>query len=318
MLGWRFAIILSLLCVPLGSSAQLSSTAPDQLASAQTGTSYDARTAFEARLTTDPTDAQAGNGEVEASEALALRERSAGHRVEALGELLRARDYVPHNPRLLLDLGILEEEMRLYPDAAKDLATAQQIDPDNVDVDYAMARVRIDQGQLDAARKNMQAYLKGRPDDASAHYGLGRIYELEMQFDPARSEFLRSIELQPVQTEAYYELGDVALKQDAYAQALTYFQKVLARNGQHAGALADAGQVLYRQKQYNEALVYLRRAVAVAPGYQPGHYYLGLTLSRLGQKDEAQRELLTAQKLADQENKNAALRYQITPAPPVP
>ena len=57
------------------------------------------------------------------------------------------------------------------------------------------------------------------------------------------------------------------------------------------------------------------RAIAVAPNYQLGHYYLGLTLSRLGEKEESDRELLTAQRLADEENKNAGRRYQISRAP---
>ena len=150
------------------------------------------------------------------------------------------------------------------------------------------------------AERIMKIYLQARPDDASAHYGLGRVYELGMHFDQAKTEFLRSTELQPVQTEAWYELGVIALRQNDYTGAMLYFQKVLARNGLHGGALADAGQALYREKHYEEALVYLRRAVAAAPDYQPGHYYLGLTLTRLGQKEEAERELQTAEKLADE------------------
>lgn len=299
------------------AAAQQVPTVQDGFALLQAGKPEEARNVFEAILNATD-DAQAKTGEVQASESLALQQRSAGHMVEALRSLMRARDYAPRNPRLLLDLGVLEDEMQLYPGADKDLVAAQQIDADNPDIDYAIARVKMDEGQLDAAEQNMTAYLKKRPDDASAHYGLGRIYELGMQFDLARVELLRSTEIQPVQTEAWYELGDVALKQDNYTEALTYFQKVLDRNGQHAGALAGAGQALYREKHYTEALPYLQRAVTVTPTYQPGHYYLGLTLSRLGRKEESDRELLTAQKLADEDNKNAGRRYQISPAPSAP
>jgi len=179
-----------------------------------------------------------------------------------------------------------------------------------------MARVKMDEGQLDAAEQNMHVYLQSRPDDAGAHYGLGRIYELGMQFDKAKPEFQRSLELRPVQTESWYELGDMALKQNDYADAVTDFKNVLARDGRHGGALAGSGQALFREKRYDKALEYLRRAVAAAPDYQPGHYYLGLTLSRLGQKEEADRELLTAQKLADEENRNAGRHYQLSQAPP--
>ena len=137
-----------------------------------------------------------------------------------------------------------------------------------------------------------------------------------MQFDKAKLEFRRSLELSPVQTESWYELGDMALKQNDYDDALTDFHRVLARDGRHGGALAGSGQALFREKRYDEALEYLRRAIAAAPDYQPGHYYLGLTLSRLGQKEESDRELLAAQKLADEENRNAGRRYQLSQAPP--
>jgi tetratricopeptide (TPR) repeat protein len=318
MHGWgccSIAVSL-LLAVPESSLAQSPTSPQDGLALLQAGKPDEARAVFEAILGSNPGDPQALDGEVKASEALALKERSAGHMVEALRDMMGAEDYAPGNARLLFDIGILEEEMQLYPDAEKALARAQEIDPGNPDNYYAMARVKIDEGQLDAAEQNMTTYLKARPDDASAHYGLGRVYELGMQFDQARGEFQRSIELQPLQTEAYYELGDVALKQDNYSEALSYFEKVLARNGQHGGALTGAGQALYREKRYEQALAYLRRATGAAPGYQPGHYYLGLTLSRLGQKEESDRELLTAQKLADEDNKNAGRRYQLSGVPP--
>lgn len=313
---WNCSIAIAFLVITFRTSiAQAPASAADGFVLLQAGKAEDARTAFEAVLNSRPEDPQAQDGEVKASEAVALKERSAGNMVDALRALMRAQDFAPRNAHLLFDLGVLEEEMRLYPDAEKILAQAIEIDPGNPENYYALARVQIDEGELALAGKNMKIYLTSRPDDASAHYGLGRVYELGMQFDQARAELQRSIDLQPVQTEAYYEMGDIALKQDKYDEALSYFQKVLARDGRHAGALADAGQVLFREKRYQEALDCLRRAVAAAPAYEPGHYYLGLTLNRLGQKEESERELQTAQKLADEDNKNAARRYQVSRVP---
>lgn len=312
----RSSILPALLAIAFSLAAQSAPSPADGFALLDAGKPDEARGVFESILGNNPSSVEAQQGEVKASETLALKERSAGHMVEALRALMRARDFAPNNAHLLSDLGILEEEMKLYPDAEKALAQARELDPANLDNYYAMARVKMDEGQLDAAEQNMHVYLKARPNDAGAHYGLGRVYELGMQFDKAKSEFLRSLELQPAQTESWYELGDMALKQNDYAGALTDFQNVLARDAQHGGALAGSGEALFREKRYEEALPYLRRAVAAAPDYQPGHYYLGLTLSRLGQKEESDRELLTAQKLADEENRNAGRRYQLSQAPP--
>lgn len=278
----------------------------------QQGKPEEARAIFEPILRADPSNAAAQEAEVAASERLALEKRANGREVDALGDLLRAQKLVPANARLEYDLGILEDEMHLYPEAEKALEAAQELHLQNPRLLYAMARVLMDQGQLGPAAEKMQAYLKEQPNDASAHYGLGRIDEIGLQFDKARAEFEESIRLQPEQTEAYYQLGDMDLKQNQNDAALVEFQKTLARDPKHGGALADAGEVYFREKQYDKALDYLQRAIVAAPDYQPGHYYLGLTLARLGRKEDSQKELATAAKLADEDNHKGSARYQLT------
>lgn len=275
------------------------------------GKAEEARVIFEAILRADPSNAEAQLREVEASERLALEERARGRDVDALSDLLRAQKLVPANARLEYDLGILEDEMHLYPEAEKALEAAQNLHFENPRLLYAMARVEMDAGQLDAAAGKMQTYLELQPNDASAHYGLGRIYAIGLQFEKARAEFQDSIRLQPQQTEAYYQLGDMDLKQNQYAEALGEFEKTLARDPKHGGALADAGEVCFKEKRYGQALNYLQRAVAAAPAYQPGHYYLGLTLARLGRKEAAEKELAMAVKLADEDNRKGSGRYQL-------
>jgi tetratricopeptide (TPR) repeat protein len=277
----------------------------------------EAREAFEAVLKSNPGDLEARKGEVVASERLALDARQAGHADEALQDLLRAENFAPEEPRLLYDLGILEDEMQLYRDADQTLSTLEQLQPGDPQVMYAVARVKLDLGQLASAEEKMQAYLKLQPNDASAHYGLGRVYQLGLHFDKARAEFQRSIALQAVQTEAYYQLGDIALGQEEFDEAITYFSKTLARNSKHGGALAGTGQAYFKQKQYTRAEAFLERAVAAAPDYQAGHYYLGLTLARLGRKEDSRRELAQATRLAEEQaRKDRGLYLNSEPANP--
>jgi len=272
---------------------------------------------YEQVLKTDPANAAAQNGDVEVSERMALDARADGHMDEALKDLLQAQKLVPENPRLLYDLGILEDEMRLYIDADKTLAHLEQIVPDDPKIEYAVARVKLDLGQLDAAEAKMQAYLKVHPEDATAHYGLGRIYRLKAELDQARAEFQRSIELRPQQTEGYYQLGDVELQQGDYVAALANFGKTLERDPRHGGALAGSGIAYFKQKQFDKAEEALEKAVSVAPDYQPGHYYLGLTLARLGKKEESERELALATKLADEDNHQGGNRLRLNEPPVV-
>jgi tetratricopeptide (TPR) repeat protein len=278
----------------------------------EAGRLNEARDAFERALADDPSNPAAQEGEVQVSERLALDERGGGHRDEALQDLLRAQKFAPENARLLFDLGVLEDEMQLYLDADKTLAHLESLSQNDPKVLYAAARIKLDLGQLGPAEEKMLAYLKSKPDDASAHFGLGRIYHQGLQWEKARAEFQRSIELQPLQTEAYYQLGDTELEQKDYQNAIANFSKTLARNPKHGGALADTGIAYYRQKQYDKASQFLEEATRAAPEYQPGHYYLGLTLARVGKTEESQRELALATKLAEQENKQASNRLRLT------
>jgi len=271
----------------------------------QSGKASEARDAFESALGVAPSSKEAQEGEVAASEQLALQARKEGRMNDALTCLVRAQQFVPKNERLLYDLGIQEDDMHLYQDADRTLTAAEQLNPGDPNVIYAVARVKMDLGQLSAAEEKMEAYLKLRPGDASAHYGLARVYQLGLQFDKARIELQRCIELQPLQTEAYYQLGDIALGQGNFAEAIAEFAMTLARDPKHGGALTGTGQAYFKQKQYVQAEEFLQRAVAAAPDYETGHYYLGLTLARLGRKEDSERELTLATKLAGQAAKSA-------------
>ena len=308
------------MCVTLALACALQSAVAqdaqaDGAALLKAGNAAAARDAFEAQLQANPGNREAQAGEVAASERMALEARAQGRMSDALQTLLRAQQLVPENVRLLFDLGIVEEEMSLYTDADKTLAAAAQLNPNEPLILYGQARVKMDLGQLAAAEEKMQAYLKLRPDDASAHFGLGRIYQIGLQFDKAQAEFMRSAELKPVQTESYFEMGDLALKQGEFDEAIKQYAKALERDPKHGGALEGTGEAYFKKKDYATAETFLERAVAAAPDYAPCHYYLGLTLARLGRKEDSERELATAGKLANAENKRSATHMQLaTPA----
>jgi len=280
----------------------------------QTQSPEDARVHYEAALVTNPNDLQAQSAEVQVSERIALDARAAGNNDLALRTLLRAKNFAPANTRLLYDLGVLEDQMRLFRDADEMLTRAAVLGLMDPNLLYAAGRVKFDLGDLDAAEEKIRAYLVQRPDDPTAHYALGRIYRQGAHFDQASAEFERSIALMPKQTEAYYQLGETQLAREQYNEAMHNFAITLERNPKHAGALVGTGIACYRQKQYAEAETRLRSAVTADPSYQPGHYYLGLTLARTGKKDESSRELVEAARLAAIDIHAAASRLRINSA----
>jgi tetratricopeptide (TPR) repeat protein len=284
-----------------------------QASASMTAQQYDeAMGRFESVLAADPRNQVARAGEVDAASKAALSLRSKGETDEALSHLLRAAKIVPDDATLLFDLGVLENQMELNKDAEESLHKSILLRPGDPMTMYAIARVKMDLQQLPEAEAAMRGYLRLRPNDPGAHYGLGRILQIGLRNNEAVDEFNKSIALKPEQTESYFELGEVALQDGTPDAAEHYYLKCLARDPNHGGALTGMGILEFRKKQYGAAADYLEHSVRVAPQFQTAHYYYGLTLSKLGRKEEADSELALATKMATAEN--ARKNQRLAPA----
>lgn len=263
----------------------------------------DAMRSFARALAIHPGLAAAKLGEIRAAVAYALTLRSAGHQNGALACLLRANRIVPDSPELLTDFGIQAYGMHIYKDADKALTRAHQLDPGNLTTLYALAHVELDEQNMPAAEKHLHAYLQRKPDDATAHYGLGHLLHMMSQDDAAVTELTRSIQLQPRQIASYYELGVIAMERQQIAEAKAEFTHVLAINPHHGGALTGMGILAFRSRHYKQAAQYLSKAVHYAADYVTAHTYYAMTLTRLGQKSEAARQMAQAQALTAQQDR---------------
>lgn len=270
---------------------------------------------FETTLAIAPHDQPARTGELHAATALALESKAAGNLQAALLCLEHAAQRLPDNVDLLIDIGLVSGDLHLYHRADRALTAALALDPSNSRALYTAGRVATDTQHLPDAEKYLRAYLSRNPSDATAHFGLGHVLAMELNTADAKAEFEQSIALQPKQSESFYQLGVLAANAHEDGQAADLFRKVLSRNPQHGGALTGLGETAYRQGNYIAAQSSLSAAVKAAPDYQPAHYYLGLTLARLGQSSASTKELETATELTRQQQSKAAPEPSEAPAP---
>jgi tetratricopeptide (TPR) repeat protein len=128
----------------------------------------------------------------------------------------------------------------------------------------------------------------------------------------ARQQFEQSIRLAPEQSESYYRLGLIELNERDLDEAGTNFRQVLTHDSKHAGALSALGRVAFEQKRYSDAIDLLQRAIASDESLREAHYYLGLTLVRVGRKEEADSQLRIATRLEHDEaqQRRTVLRIQ--------
>ena len=261
------------------------------------GLNDDAMKSFEAVLAAEPDSVSARDGEVRAAIAAALADRSSGLQDYALLDLRRAYKVVDDSPALLLDIGVQEENMRIFQDADSVLTRAHTLAPKDATILYALAHVELDEQKMPDAEANLRSYLTDRPNDATAHYGLGKLLHMELKNDEAKTELNRSIQLEPKQTASYYELGQMELEQEQFDEAKTEFQRVLSLAPSHGGALTGMGEIAFREKNYPVAEQYLKQAVLNAPDYSAAHHYYALVLARLGRSDESKNEAALAERL---------------------
>ena len=271
---------------------------------------FEALAELQAALKLAPGDAQAESAVRKVAKDAALKAMRAGQKQHAVSILLKAREVLPHDPELLYEFGMAALDAALYRDAQQSLEEALKLKPDKNEAIYALARVYLAENMATAAEEEMRKYLAAKPEDASAQYGLGYILVAEQKIDEAKIAFEKSIALQPNQTESVFQLGEIDSEQGNRDAAREQFSKVLARDPRHAGALTGIAILAYREGKYDEAKTGFEQAIASAPFYQKAHYYYALTLAKLGNKTDADREFQIARSLQKSHGAQQALGAQ--------
>jgi tetratricopeptide (TPR) repeat protein len=121
-------------------------------------------------------------------------------------------------------------------------------DPEDRARSYLESGVALyEQGDLVRARLQLQNVLEIDPDDAEAWFLLARIAEQQEQWRGAFSAYQRAVELNPDNLEARVQLGNLQLAANLLDGALEQARIVLETNPDDAGALALRGVVRLRR-----------------------------------------------------------------------
>ena len=111
------------------------------------------------------------------------------------------------------------------------------------------ARLLVDAGQLDKARREFATLLNQNPRDTDSVYALGVLATETRQFDLAESYFLELIKRNVRLADAYFEMGRVEEQRGDYAKASEWYGRVkgeeryLAAQMRMGVMLAKAGDI---------------------------------------------------------------------------
>jgi tetratricopeptide (TPR) repeat protein len=220
---------------------------------------------------------------------------------KALPFLTEAEKLAPDNPQVQFELGTVELQMSLWEDAVAAFQRVLELRTNDPLAVYNLGRAFMGLSKFQEARQQFARYVEVHPNDDAGHCALGMTLAALERVPEARQQFERSIVLAPGQTESYFRLGLLDLNAKALGEAATNFRKVLIHDSQHAGALSGLGRVAFEQKDYSGAIDLLQRAITSDESLREAHYYLGLTLVRVGRKEEADSQLQIATRLEHDE-----------------
>jgi len=256
-------------------------------------------------LRLDPTRTDVASALAHIRQGQAKAASESGDWNAALDFLIEARKYAPDNADIQYEFGMVARKLSLDDDAIEAFQRTLQLQKNNPLALYNLGFAFMDRARFDDARKQFAQYVDLRPGDASGYCALGMALAALEQSQDARTQFERSIALAPTQSESYYRLGLLDLDAGEYDAAAKTLQKALQQKPSDAAALTALGRVEFEQKHYPEATSLLQQAISRDQTIQESHYYLGLTLARMGRTQEANEQLEIAARLEQQQKERS-------------
>jgi Tfp pilus assembly protein PilF len=115
----------------------------------------------------------------------------------------------------------------------------------------------------------------------------------------AEEEFRRDISIEPEVPDTYELLGEYFLRAGNNEQAEHFFREALRRNTGMAEAQIGLTKIYLAQRKFKEALAEIDSALRLGSDVQSAHYLRGRILTKLGRREEAQKEMIIASRMAD-------------------
>lgn len=263
----------------------------------------------------DPGAASAAHGR-----ALELLER--GEAALAIGELRRASELDPGNPRYLNALGNACKAAGDTEAAIAGYRRALELAPDFLPSLYNLGLILRESGRVEEAEGYFRRVAGLDAADADALFNLGSLLAARSRFAEAEETYRAALALAPENPYLWMNLGAmqrelpgraeeaarslgqcVALKPDfadghyhlglalkklgRTGEAIDSYRKALQLDPRSHKAHNDLGNILQDEGRLDEAFAHYRAAIELAPGYATAHNNFGTALVRNGLLDEA-------------------------------
>lgn len=162
-----------------------------------------------------------------------------------------------------------------------------------LEIDRHSYSARFVKAQILSARNDAQATLwydralEIRPDDLSARLGKAKFLITQGEVEAARPEVEKLRDVLPDSPEIIHLTGLIEFNDGNYEPAREAFNQVLAAQPRFAPAMLLLGTIHYQQGNLDQAQLYLRDYLDYVPGHTPARQMLGGIQLRQGKPREA-------------------------------
>jgi tetratricopeptide (TPR) repeat protein len=171
------------------------------------------------------------------------QQRARGQAAAAVATYGKARDVDPSSARVLLNLGIAQNESRDPAGAVQSFRESLALDPSQPLAHVNMGIALEAQNDLARAAQAYQAALRLNKHEPLAHFNLGNVYVKGGDFDAALRMYQRTRELDASLAPAHFMVARILARQGSYAQALAAVDQGLEFDRGNSDALTLREQI---------------------------------------------------------------------------
>ena len=199
--------------------------------------------------------------------SLGLNQQRLGQYAEAAREFRRALEQVPLNAQAHFDLGLCYVRLNQPDDAIKELQAALALEPWYSRAEELLADVYIHRNAYDQAHASLEHLLSIDPDNYTAHYNLGVFAAREKNWSEAQKHLLSALRTDPGSAEAHNTMGGIHLQRGELEQAHHEFEEAIQLQPQFASAHYNLALVFQKQGRNQEAAQEFRSTLRADPEF---------------------------------------------------
>jgi predicted Zn-dependent protease len=217
------------------------------------------------------------------------------------------------------DTAISYAAYRVYSELAFQAIESLAINaPASAQLYRALAEHLVTDGRDEAAITEYRKALAITPDAPDLHFELGQAIVFDSHSDAslaeAQKEFESSLRLNPADARCECQLAEIELLRSNSAEAANHFAHALRLDSAAACAKAGLAEQLMDEGKEQQALEYLQAAVRGDPYNDQFHYRLSAFYRRMGNKEEAAKEMEKFKQLREiKDELQQALRPKSSP-----